>query len=503
MLEIYLKCLAALAAGAVAWSVVAIIRRTFVPSVQPAWTWLAGVFGRWYFGILAAYAFFLALFWLPLLLHLGAAVFTLLDMVVESGERTDAYALGITLTALAAFAAAPLVLVRAFVAERQTRTAEQQRQIALEQRQLTEQGLVTDRLTKAVEQIGAEKTVRRQRTKANGTPQLKRDDKGNEIPGEPVMEEVTVPNLEVRLGGLYALERISKDSEADHLTVMEILCAYARQNGEWREDIEATREAREDDPDAAPVPQPPRVDVQTALTIIGRRPAHRLAFEQAQSYTCDLTRLTAPRADLTRAHLEGARLIGAHLAGARLVAAYLERARLNQAHLEGARLDRAHLEGAELYGAHLEGAELGGAHLEGARLGGAHLEGARLNGAHLEGARLIGAHLEGAKLYGAHLEGAWLFDADLSRAALHGSRLAGCVLGAARLRSASGLTVEGVNEALGVKAGRFATELPDDVPVPDGWFDASPYGDDSDAAVSAYQAWVHEQRASLGIADPA
>src|SRR3982751_6161439 len=36
------------------------------------------------------------------------------------------------------------------------------------------------------------------------------------------------PNLEVRLGAIYALERIPRDSERDHWPIMEVLCAYVR-----------------------------------------------------------------------------------------------------------------------------------------------------------------------------------------------------------------------------------------------------------------------------------
>ncbi|MBP0481104.1 hypothetical protein [Sagittula salina] len=45
----------------------------------------------------------------------------------------------------------------------------------------------------------------------------------------------TVPKIEVRIGGLLSLERISQDSAAydkgrDHIRVMEIICAYIRNN---------------------------------------------------------------------------------------------------------------------------------------------------------------------------------------------------------------------------------------------------------------------------------
>ncbi len=88
--------------------------------------------------------------------------------------------------------------------ERQARTAEQ--------------GHITDRITKAVEQLGAEKTVKVQED------------------GKTV--ERTEPNFEVRLGAIYALERIAEDSERDHIPIMETLCAYIRQNSSARKPLD-------------------------------------------------------------------------------------------------------------------------------------------------------------------------------------------------------------------------------------------------------------------------
>ena len=78
------------------------------------------------------------------------------------------------------------------------------------------EGLFTDRLSKAVEQLGVEKTV-----KLAG------------MNCKPV--ETTEPNIEVRVGAILLLERIAQDSTAydkgrDHVRVMEILCAYVREN---------------------------------------------------------------------------------------------------------------------------------------------------------------------------------------------------------------------------------------------------------------------------------
>ena len=40
----------------------------------------------------------------------------------------------------------------------------------------------------------------------------------------------TEANTEARLGAIYALERIAQDSERDHWSIMETLCAYVRKN---------------------------------------------------------------------------------------------------------------------------------------------------------------------------------------------------------------------------------------------------------------------------------
>lgn len=61
-----------------------------------------------------------------------------------------------------------------------------------------EQGHITDRYTKAIEQLG-------------------------KLDGDK-------PNIEIRLGAIYALERIARDSPRDHWTIMEVLTAYVRQN---------------------------------------------------------------------------------------------------------------------------------------------------------------------------------------------------------------------------------------------------------------------------------
>ncbi|HZC95267.1 MAG TPA: pentapeptide repeat-containing protein [Bradyrhizobium sp.] len=283
------------------------------------------------------------------------------------------------------------------------------------------------------------------------------------------IEQLGSDKLEVRLGGIYALERISQESARDYWTVMENLTAFVR---ERTQHTEAERTAKLDQrvaehayflwenagrPEGSEefrgaverekYGEPPGPDVAAVLTVIVRRRKDHRELEG----TFDFRRAVLTRANLRDADLRGANLFGAHLEAASLVGAHLERAHLSGAHLEGAILNGAHLEGALISGAHLERAHLSGAHLEGAFLGGTHLEGADLHGAYLD-ANLVGVHLEGANLFGAHLEGADLNGADLRNANLGDADLSFADLSGADLNGVKNLTQAQLGQACGTDA---------------------------------------------------
>jgi anion-transporting ArsA/GET3 family ATPase len=221
--------------------------------------------------------------------------------------------------------------------------------------QLTQQRLITERFSKAVEQIGNTK------------------------------EEVVI-------GGIYSLERIAKDSPKDQWTIMEVLTSYIRKNSPIPSNIqqlepEERQKALEKLPSVS-------IPVQAALTVIGRR---KVENDQAGDNLAETTNPNKIKIlDLSRTNLRGAYLKGANLSGANLFGAYLKGAYLYGAYLNRANLIGAYLYGANLYGADLFGANLKGAYLYGANLYGANLYGANLYGADLDGANLIGANLDGA-----------------------------------------------------------------------------------------------------------
>ena len=209
-------------------------------------------------------------------------------------------------------------------------------------------------------------------------------------------------NRAIRLGGIYALERLAKDSEKDYGPIMEVLTAYVREN--------ATKQGKYAEEAAVK----PTTDIQAILTVIGRRET------TGKNRGND-------RLDLSNTHLHGVVILGADLSGA---------------DLSGALLGRA-----DLSGALLGGADLGGATLSGALLSEATLSRAFLREAGLGGAGLGGADLTNANLGGATLSGAFLREADLSGAGLGGADLTDADLTDADLREANDLTAEQVLSA--------------------------------------------------------
>jgi uncharacterized protein YjbI with pentapeptide repeats len=252
--------------------------------------------------------------------------------------------------------------------------------LALRAVELTEQGQVTDRYSKAIEQLGS-------------------------------------GNLSVCIGGIYALERIARDSPRDHPTIMEVLAAFIRE------------ESRELWLPAEPGAEPPEREmgpkVQAAATVIGRRNARHdsepVNLNAAVLTGADLTRADLTRADLTGADLTGANLTRANLTDADLIGANLTRASLRDANLTNAKLIDAKLTDAKLAGANFTGAILGITGLEIAGLGTADLTNADLRYANLTRAKLIRANLTNANLTSADLTDADLIGANLTGANLSSS----------------------------------------------------------------------------------
>jgi Pentapeptide repeats (8 copies) len=174
------------------------------------------------------------------------------------------------------------------------------------------EGQITDRFTKAVNQMG----------------------------------ESGPEKLPIRLGGIYALERIARDSQRDHWPIMEILTAYVREHAPWKEEAHlqdelspsATQPTQNNQSDSRPA-----VDIQAILTVLGRR---RWGLGYGEEHPLDLTEADLRGAALRKTYFMWADFRGAHLEGASLWSANLEAALFENVHLMGAFLGDARLEGA-------------------------------------------------------------------------------------------------------------------------------------------------------------
>ncbi|MEM0977623.1 MAG: pentapeptide repeat-containing protein [Pseudomonadota bacterium] len=405
-------------------------------------------------------------------------------------------------------------------------------QLTREANRTADEGLLTDRINKAVASLGVTKETRSQlqdETK-NDLYEMSDGSLTTEKAFKPAMIQKTEPNIEVRIGALLSLERIAQQRLDWHVHIMEIICAYIRENAPASEAKDLSEELIQHpdfirDPTShiwtnwlTSVPAT-RGDIATALQIVHRRnpeqrrieaeyggsnetypydnPApnftdttdlaeyrlgavkHRNFLDSYRGYRPDLRRTNFQKAELGSFNLHGVLLDNARLEGSILSEAQMQGASLQDANLQGADLRRATLNfsyflDAKLQGAYLEDAELRCAHFENANMHNAYLVGARMQVCNLESAELQRADLLGAELEAADLEGAELSDyTNLSQAFLRG----------ARLRFASDTTMaQLLNYFDEIFCGKDV--MRDDPNRPAHWEQ-----DDSEDFEAAYQAW--------------
>src|ERR1022692_4754052 len=172
---------------------------------------------------------------------------------------------------------------------------------------LSREGQVTERYTKAIEQLGSDK-------------------------------------IDVRIGGIYALERVARDSAKDHPTVMEVLAAFIREHS--REQWPLHTSGGE-----APL-RTTRPDVQAAVTVLGRRNSeHDRMNRIREPEPINLAGANLSRANVRRGDLSNVQLTNAVLSHADFTGSLLE-----ETDLTGADLTGANLTGVLLYTTRIEGA---------------------------------------------------------------------------------------------------------------------------------------------------
>jgi hypothetical protein len=223
-------------------------------------------------------------------------------------------------------------------------------------------GQITDRFTRAVDQLGND-------------------------------------NVDVRIGGIYALERIAKNSADDRPTVQVVIGSYVRTHAPWQVGSPGGPAQPTSTVDhTLPSLRMRAPDVQTAMVVLCRRPPSR----------------KAPRLYLSRVDLRGIQLFGRTLTNA-----LVNQSNLARADLPGTRLDRSDFKGTDLRDANLERASLRGASLRDAQLAGSNVRAADLREADLRGADMRAEHLAEALLTGARADETTIwpdqFTADIRR----------------------------------------------------------------------------------------
>lgn len=245
--------------------------------------------------------------------------------------------------------------------------------IAQENLKIAQEGQITERFTRAIDQLG------------NSA-------------------------IEIRVGGIYALQRISNESVKDYWSIIQTLTSFIRQKSPYPKYIdvedsdkelcgemtsyeffEYLNEKPESEIIASFVMNNARklevpLDVQTAVYVIKERRFFNAAFKDLKNpfshanvepdflslYGTDLFCV-----DLEDAHLEGAALSACFLCMANLNGSCLQNAYLRETILQSAKLEEANLEETCFAKANLKNAYLKHAHLKGTNLEGANLMGAK------------------------------------------------------------------------------------------------------------------------------
>jgi uncharacterized protein YjbI with pentapeptide repeats len=190
---------------------------------------------------------------------------------------------------------------------------------SLEDRKLTQQRLMTERFSRSTELLASRERV-------------------------------------TRIGAIYALERIAKDSAQDHGTIMELLSSYVLEKS-------PNLSPREEQQDID-------IDVQSALIVIGRRSVQQ---DQLRQININLSRINATGAGLSQSKFNDAMFVGSQLAYVSFVSAALKRssfwnANLNEANFAYADLSEADFKEANLSNAEFEAANLSNATFKEANL---------------------------------------------------------------------------------------------------------------------------------------
>jgi hypothetical protein len=198
----------------------------------------------------------------------------------------------------------------------------QQIRVAQAQLRVSEDGQVTERFTRAIDQLGSEK-------------------------------------LEIRLGAIYAFERIARNSPTDSAAIVAVLSAFVRKHAPW--------------PPPKDSPFPATYPLSELPSLGLRCPDVGAIFDVFAGWqglrvpqTPDLNRVDLRQASFIKGNLQGANFTLSNLSGSFLPECDLRNATFDKAELHNVEFSYANLSGSSLISADLQGTDLERANLQGA-----------------------------------------------------------------------------------------------------------------------------------------
>jgi uncharacterized protein YjbI with pentapeptide repeats len=243
------------------------------------------------------------------------------------------------------------------------------------------------------------------------------------------IEHLGNEKIDIRLGGIYALEQIAKDSPAKyHWTITTILTNFI-----------CDRCSNSPSISSEPISSRTQSDTKSALIVLGRRTINQdpkeefINLRNVKLISVEIQGVDFSRADFSYSNLSDANLSNTVLSDTHFREANLSKARFIKAKLSKAKLQNANFNGTDLEGADLKNADLSNADLRNTNLSNTDLSGADLSGANLNDANLSDADLKGAILNKCLLVRAKLIRTDLIGADLSGSDFMGADFSKAKL----------------------------------------------------------------------
>jgi uncharacterized protein YjbI with pentapeptide repeats/competence protein ComGC len=265
----------------------------------------------------------------------------------------------------------------------------------------SEEKQITERFSKAVEQLGSEKS----------------------------------PTV---IGAIYSLERISKDSEKDYQKAMEILIAFIKNNNSIDDHQNQLAKVHQ--------------SIQEVITIVGRRTSNpnRDINEKLDVSYVNLTKISILNLDLSKIDFRGSCFTHGNINGAKFIDSNLTDSNFSYVNEKsiGTR-ERNEFTKADLRGANFHKAVLIKSDFRNARMVATDLTNAQLSNSNMIGANLVGANMDEADLTGANLR-----EVNLSGASLNNTIISG-----ADLSTAKGLTVDQIKKAKYYKDAKYDNEF--------------------------------------------